>query len=94
MDGYKKMLEKLTTLLHTLEQGELTLEELTELESVTRQLHERSIILRYKAFEKTVLGEKQGQSEEQTTILEESKVEETFTLEEDPKEEVEEENSL
>jgi len=49
-------LEKLNKLVFALENGDLSLEELNELESVTRQLHERSIILRYKAFEKDVLG--------------------------------------
>lgn len=94
MDGYKKMLEKLTTLLNALEQGELTLEELTELESVTRQLHERSIILRHKAYEKSVLGEKQEQSEEKADVVAESKVEEAFTLDEEPEEVTEEETAF
>jgi len=56
MEGYKELLEKLNKLVFALENGDLSLEELNELESVTRQLHERSIILRYKAFEKDVLG--------------------------------------
>lgn len=59
MEGYKELLEKLNRLVTALENGDLSLEELNELESVTRQLHERSIILRYKAFEKDVLGEKE-----------------------------------
>jgi hypothetical protein len=37
-----------------LENGELNIEELTILEGLTRAIHERSIILKYKSFEKKV----------------------------------------
>lgn len=57
MEGYKELLDKLNGLVKLLESGELSLEELSTLEEVTRKLHERSIILRYKAFETSVLGE-------------------------------------
>lgn len=57
MEGYKELLNQLSGLVNSLEKGELSLEELNELESVTRTLHERSIILRYKAFETAVNGD-------------------------------------
>ncbi|GAB5416685.1 MAG: hypothetical protein Crog4KO_21740 [Crocinitomicaceae bacterium] len=57
MEGYKELLDKLNGLVKSLENGELSLDELTTLEEVTRKLHERSIILRYKAFETSVLGD-------------------------------------
>jgi len=51
MDGYKELLSKLTALIDALEKGDLDLEQLNDLEAVTRKLHERSIILRFKAYE-------------------------------------------
>jgi len=63
MEGYKELLNQLNGIVNSLEKGELSLEELNELESVTRTLHERSIILRYKAFETSVLGGESDASE-------------------------------
>ena len=76
MEGYKELLDKLNGLVHSLENGELSLDELNELEAVTRTLHERSIILRYKAFESSVLGK------EETTDTEEVPAEDVESEEE------------
>ena len=51
---YKNQIKEVESLVIKLENGELNLEELTTLESLTRALHERSIILKYKAFEQKV----------------------------------------
>ncbi|MCR9174036.1 MAG: hypothetical protein NXI10_16155 [bacterium] len=67
MEGYKELLDQLNGLVTALEKGELSLDELNELESVTRSLHERSIILRYKAFESSVLNETEKQEEEEVS---------------------------
>lgn len=55
MEGYKSMLERLNSLINALEKGALSVDELVELEEITRNLHERSIILRYNAFKEMVL---------------------------------------
>jgi len=54
MDGLKNYREKIKSieeLVNKMESGELSINELLELEKLTRDLHERSIILKYKAFE-------------------------------------------
>ena len=47
-------IQEVESLVIKLENGELNLEELTILEGLTRALHERSVILKYKAFEQKV----------------------------------------
>lgn len=54
MEEYKLMLARLNALITALENGELSLDELVELEETTRKLHERSIILKYNAFKDRV----------------------------------------
>ena len=54
MDGLKNYREKIKSieeLLNKMESGELSINELVTLESLTRALYERSVILKYKAFE-------------------------------------------
>ena len=51
---YKYQIQEVESLVIKLENGELNLEELTILEGLTRALHERSVILKYKAFEQKV----------------------------------------
>lgn len=51
LNQYNSDLKQLSDLLERLANGELSIEELTKLEEVTRRLHERSIILKYKAYE-------------------------------------------
>ena len=54
MDGlknYREKIESISKLVDKMDGGELSIHELVELEKLTRELHERSIILKYKAFE-------------------------------------------
>ena len=57
LQAYKKQIKEIETLIDKLEKGDLDLEELIALEKLTRELHEKSIILKYKAFESHVNGE-------------------------------------
>lgn len=52
LQNYKAKLAEIQKLVQKLENGELQINELSVLEQLTREIHERSIILRYKAFEK------------------------------------------
>ena len=83
MEGYKTMLARLTDLLNALENGELNLDQLVELEEVTRKLHERSIILKYNAFKDMV-----APSTKEEPIAEPQKVE-VPVIEEEPEPEPE-----
>jgi hypothetical protein len=51
---YKNQIDEIKNLVEKLDQGELTRDELSTLEELTRAIHERSIILKYKAFENNV----------------------------------------
>lgn len=53
-----ELLEAVKLLMEKMERGELTISELSDLERLTAKLHERSIILKYKAFEKFAAHEK------------------------------------
>ena len=57
LEGYSSRIKRLSELVAQLENGKLTVEELSEMELVTRELHERSIILRYNAFKNQVMPE-------------------------------------
>ena len=48
---YKQQIGKIEVLITKMEKGELSVSELSDLEELTRNLHEKSIILKYKAFE-------------------------------------------
>jgi hypothetical protein len=89
MEGYKELLERLNELVSSLENGELSMDELADLESVTRKLHERSIILRYKAFESSVLGDLPAETPE--VLVEEVISEPEPEPTPDPEPEIEEE---
>lgn len=54
MEAYKNLIKEIESYISKLETASLTMDELFELEKLTRKLHERSIILRYKAFENKV----------------------------------------
>ncbi len=91
LEGYNSRINRLSELVALLESGKLGLDELSEMETITRELHERSIILRYNAFKNQVLPE-QDVSEgivdedggvEVEVIIEEIE-EEVEELEEDP----------
>ena len=49
---YKQQIREIEALIAKMEKGELSVSELSELEEFTRKLHEKSIILKYKAFER------------------------------------------
>lgn len=51
MKSYKEILTRIEELVSKIEKADLSLDELFEMERLTAKLHERSIILRYKAFE-------------------------------------------
>jgi hypothetical protein len=51
LSNYRSKLEAIETLISKLENGELSVNELSDLADLTAELHERSIILKYKAFE-------------------------------------------
>ncbi|MDG1331488.1 MAG: hypothetical protein P8P74_04115 [Crocinitomicaceae bacterium] len=51
LKNYREKLKSIERLVEKMESGELSINELVELEGLTRDLHERSIILKYKAFE-------------------------------------------
>lgn len=51
LQAYRKQISEIEALISKLEKGELNLNELVELEKLTASLHEKSIILKYKAFE-------------------------------------------
>lgn len=83
MDGLKNYREKIKNiekLVDKMENGELSIHELVELETLTRDLHERSIILKYKAFE-------EAGAQRQATVTESDPVSEV--IEEEIIEEIE-----
>lgn len=74
MEGLKNYREKLRAieqLVDKMENGLLSINELVELESLTRDLYERSIILKYKAFEGKVEGESEPKIEVVVPVVEE-----------------------
>lgn len=50
LQSYRNQLDKINNLLDKLENGSLTKPEVKELEELTRLIHEKSIILKYKVF--------------------------------------------
>ena len=71
LSKYKELLDRANQLISELERGKLKAEQLSELEKCTGELHERSIILKYLAFERQVKGEEQ----EETKVEPEAEVE-------------------
>ena len=76
LENYKAKLHSLGELVKKMEAGALSISELSELEKLTRQLHERSIILKYKAFENKVKEEAPVESvvEEEKPLAEDEEV--------------------
>lgn len=56
LENYKNRIKAIEELANKMESGTLTIAELSHLETLTRELHERSIILKYKAFENKVIS--------------------------------------
>ena len=57
LNAYRDQIQELSAMIDKLENGELSLDELMQMEKLTGELHTKSIILRYKAFENHVNGE-------------------------------------
>ena len=55
LSKYKSHIKDVQELVEKLENGTLGLDELVKLEELTRNLHERSVILKYKAFEEQAI---------------------------------------
>lgn len=67
LTSYRQKIKELEGLINELSEGRMSIEDLTKLEQLTRELHERSIILKYKAYETKVNGsviEKEETTEE------------------------------
>ncbi len=81
LKGYKSKIQEVQQLIDKMERGELSVDQLIDLERCTRELHERSIILKYKAFEEQSPPESVAVQEESTPIAEpEEKEVEGFSL--------------
>lgn len=77
MKTYKQQVEELQEMVIRLEKGDLSINELVQLEELTRKLHERSVILKYKAFESKVKPtEVEEEVEEPIAEVEEEVIEE------------------
>lgn len=79
LNNYKAKVNNVLALIDKMEKGELSLSELSQLEQLTREIHERSIILKYKAYESKSTVVKPVQEEvvvEETPIIEEAAIEE------------------
>ncbi len=87
LQNYKTKLTEIQKLIQKLENGELQIDELSDLERLTREIHERSIILRYKAYEKKKVGASDMPVEEKIVEVEEEVKEEPVSA---PVESVEE----
>jgi hypothetical protein len=73
MDGLKNYREKIKgieKLVDKMESGELSIHELVELETLTGDLHERSIILKYKAFENKFEDSNSDQEDLEESLVE------------------------
>lgn len=86
LNTYKSKLQELTALIEKLENGNLSIDELSTMESLTRDLHERSIILKYKAFEAHAGVEVDNEEEEEIAEVIEEAINEVM---EEEKEEAE-----
>lgn len=93
MDGYKELLAKLNGLVNMLESGELSMEELNEMEEITRSLHERSIILRYKAYESGISTKLDDRIPTKLDDSKSTEADEGILIENDKESEVEEERA-
>jgi len=87
-DTKDSLLESVNSLFHSLNKGELSVNELETLVNQTRELYERAIVLRHKAYEKTVI-----KTEEPHILVPLEEVEE-ITIEKIPETVVEESEEL
>lgn len=89
LEKYKNRIKAIEELVSKMENGTLTIEELANLENLTRELHERSIILKYKAFESKVNPSHGDSTSTEVEEKEEVKTEEKIVEVEDKIEEEE-----
>lgn len=89
IEKYKNRIKAIEELVSKMENGTLTIEELANLENLTRELHERSIILKYKAFESKVNPSHSDSTSTEVEEKEEVKTEEKIVEVEDKIEEEE-----
>lgn len=82
LQNYKNQIKEVESLVIKLENGDLNLEDLAQLELLTRKIHERSIILQYKAYENF--------SDVEQGVMVEVAIEELEDIEEPVEEKVEE----
>lgn len=77
LEKYKNRIKAIEELANKMENGTLTIDELANLEVLTRELHERSIILKYKAFENKVISTDSitTEMEENVSVIEPESVE-------------------
>jgi hypothetical protein len=78
------ILVEIAVLFKQMDNGQLTLEELEELVTLSRDLHERTLILRYKAFEEKVFGVRLVKVEEPNSDEEMSMTEQSIEIIEEP----------
>lgn len=57
--SYKASVEELSSLIDKLEKGDISKEEIDQIKTITQDLYERSVILRYKSIEEVFKSEKQ-----------------------------------
>ena len=89
------ILVEIAVMFKQMDNGKLTIDELEELVKLSRDLHERTLILRYKAFEEKVFGVRPTAVEvpiqvEETVEIEEAPIE----VIEEPTAQIEEENQI
>ncbi len=75
------ILVEIAVLFKQMDNGKLTIDELEELVKLSRDLHERTLILRYKAFEEKVFGVRPVAVEVPTTPIEETIIPEIAPIE-------------
>lgn len=72
LNKYKAQLKEIEALIEKLENGTLEINELIQLEELTRSIHERSVILKYKIFEEeSVSTPSSNEENEEPTVAEE-----------------------
>lgn len=78
--GFQSKIDAIQEFIHQLNDGNLTLDQLNELEKNTRELYERSVILRYASLGKNIENKKEEIIHTEETVVEEtSKTEENQT---------------
>ena len=72
LESYKNQLDRVQELVQKLESGTASKEDITELESLTRLMHEKSIILKYKVFANEPVENSEESEVDSEEIIEEA----------------------